>query len=178
MNFFRPKRVDQKKSPWSITKACTCDMTRGGADTGLRSKFLRLLGAVGWVFPFLDLENFRIIVCTCTPYVPYNVPYYRYNHRLVLFVRQIVDSMPIYGHFYTKIARYSSKMNQNHVKFVTFHSCTLFSITFQSLFNQNRVQLIGYKNLRVFYCWKMQTAIKFPSFLQKVPWVHQLKCRG
>ena len=91
------------------------------------------------------IENFRIIVCTCTPYVPYNVPYYQYNHRLVLFVRQIVDSMPIYGHFYIKIPRYSSKMNQNHVKFDTFHSCTLFSTTFQPNFNQNRVQLVGYK---------------------------------
>ena len=108
----------------------------------------------------------------CTRFVPYNVPYYRYNHRLVLFVRQIVFSMPIYGHFYIKIPRYSSKTSQKRVKFDTFHSCTLFTITFQSLFNQNRVQLIGYKKFTCILLLKMQTAIKFPSFWSKVPWVH------
>ena len=89
---------------------------------------------------------YGIIVCTCTHFVPYNVPYYQYNHRLVLIVRQIVDAMPIYGHFYIKIPRYSSKTSQKRVKFDTFHSCTLFSTTFQPNFNQNRVQLVGYKN--------------------------------
>ena len=151
MNFFRPKRVDQKKVALINNKGLHLRHDTWGCGHRSQIKIPTASGCCR-VHPFLDLENFRIIVCTCTLYVPDNVPYYQYNHHLVLFVRQIVDSMPIYGHFYTKIARYSSKMNQNHVKFVTFHSCTLFSITFQSLFNQNRVQLIGYNNLRVFYC--------------------------